>query len=196
MEQEAKREQHATMCGTGTEMTSSEGSGISQKGCTPEYWKTLGSKPDFKVSELWSHGRLPNCACKRKWTRASAAMLATKMSAGVAPDVILRNPWHKKWQSIHFAPLGRRQQKSKTGLSVAQKSNETVSLGDTAISLHTHSNCNFGEGGYSWLLKTHFQVLENFSFPGAGRGILYYSRIGYSWQNEPKILEVYLILEA
>ena len=83
-------------------MTSSEGSGISQKGCTPEYWKKLGSKPDFKVSELWSHGRLPNCACKRKWTRASAAMLATKMSAGVAPDVIIRNPWHNNWQSLHF----------------------------------------------------------------------------------------------
>ena len=114
---------------------------------------------------------------------------------GVAPDVIIRNPWHKNWQSLHFHLWADVNRSPKQGYQWPK--NETVSLGDTAISLHTHSNCNLGGGGgYSWLLKTHFQVLANFSFPGAGRGILYYSRIGYSWQNEPKILEVYLILEA
>ena len=126
LEQEAKREQH--LCVELGRKWRHRGSGISQEGCRPEYWKTLGSKPDFKVSELWSHGRLPTSAYKRKWARASAAMLATKMSAGVAPDVILWNPWHKKSQSMHshLKTLGRRQQKSKTGLSVAQTRNNIL----------------------------------------------------------------------
>ena len=54
-----------------------------------------------------------------------AAMLAVKKSAGVTPEVNLRNPLHEgeeaDKQGIHpsFETQGRRLQNSKTGVSVA-----------------------------------------------------------------------------
>ena len=54
-----------------------------------------------------------------------AAMLVIKSSAGVAPEVILRNPFHEGdeagKQGIHydFESQGRQHQKSTTGVSVA-----------------------------------------------------------------------------
>ena len=53
------------------------------------------------------------------------AMLVIKSSAGVAPEVILRNPFHEGdeagKQGIHydFESQGRQHQKSTTGVSVA-----------------------------------------------------------------------------
>ena len=56
---------------------------------------------------------------------STAAMLAINKSAGVAPEVKLRNPLHADDKSCKqgilcgFEPQGRHHQKSKTGISAA-----------------------------------------------------------------------------
>ena len=81
--------------------------------------------------------------------------------------------------------------------------NKTVSVGDTElVSTHSRPIFNLGGegGGNSRVAKTQSAKFSStFHFSGGGRVILDYSRIGYSWQNEPKILErqmLYKILEA
>ena len=66
------------------------------------------------------------------------------------------------------------------------------SVGDTAANLHT-LGWGWGRvGGYSWLLKTQSpKSCPNFHLQwgwekGKGEAL---PRIGYSWQNEPKILQ-------
>ena len=75
---------------------------------------------------LWTLVSCNQVASQSTWIKnGSAAMLAAKKSAGVAPEVNLRNPLHAgdkacKW-GFHsgFETWGELHQKSKTGISVA-----------------------------------------------------------------------------
>ena len=95
-------------------------------------------------------------------------------------------------------------------VSLTAIENETVSSGDTAISLHTPQLPPFWEGGVVLSQKSKCQVLPKFQFlKGEGyswvvksqsakfrlnfdweeRDILGQPRTGCSWQNGQKILE-------
>ena len=78
---------------------------------------------------------------------------------------------------------------------------EMISLGDTAISLHTLQLQLFGGGGYFWLVKTQSaKFCPTFYFWEGGfhfwRGQGGYSRIGYSWQNKQKFYHAKLSLAS
>ena len=50
----------------------------------------------------------PTAACTSKWVKwDSAAMLAAKMSAGVAPQVNLRNPLHSSHKATNWRTPNR-----------------------------------------------------------------------------------------
>ena len=87
---------------------------------------------EYQYSAIYSVNLFPEncrfaCVCKYVDRNGSTAMLATNRSAGITPDVNLRNPLHTDNkvhnQRIHpgFEIMGRRYQKFKSKVSVVPK---------------------------------------------------------------------------
>ena len=132
----------------------------SQYGAEPEWPSGLQRRAcdtDGRRFEPWTSTNACGHICRHMDRKGLAARLTSVQSAGVAPEVNLRNSLHagnkaRKW-GIHpgFETQGRRHQKSKTGVSVAPRKGLTSCKlkKKTSVDANKVENCEY-VGTQSW----------------------------------------------